>query len=382
MKHKSSINIYLLLFSSVTLSLLLFCSAAQKQDKPVSLKDTFKDKYLIGTALNYNQITGKNPKSLKLALEQFNSITPENILKWGSVHPKPDKYNFAPVDSLIKIAEDNNMFLVGHTLIWHSQTPDWVFKDNDGNPLSREKLLQRMKEHIFKVVGRYKGKINGWDVVNEAFEDDGKMRQSKWQKIIGNDYMEKAFRWAHEADPDAELYYNDYNMWYAGKRDAVVKLVNDFKNKGIVIHGIGLQGHWGLEYPPLDELENSIKAFAATGMKIMVTELDLDMLPMPGENTGADVNLSYEKKEELDPWPNGLPDSMQTKIADRYAAFFTIFNKYSDAISRITLWGVSDAQSWRNYWPIYKRTAYPLLFDRNLKPKKAFYEVINTVKEK
>ncbi|MEJ2054706.1 MAG: endo-1,4-beta-xylanase [Calditrichaceae bacterium] len=308
MKHKSSINIYLLLFSSVTLSLLLFCSAAQKQDKPVSLKDTFKDKYLIGTALNYNQITGKNPKSLKLALEQFNSITPENILKWGSVHPKPDKYNFAPVDSLIKIAEDNNMFLVGHTLIWHSQTPDWVFKDSDGNPLSREKLLQRMKEHIFKVVGRYKGKINGWDVVNEAFEDDGKMRQSKWQKIIGNDYMEKAFRWAHEAD--------------------------------------------------------------------------LDMLPMPGENTGADVNLSYEKKEELDPWPNGLPDSMQTKIADRYAAFFTIFNKYSDAISRITLWGVSDAQSWRNYWPIYKRTAYPLLFDRNLKPKKAFYEVINTVKEK
>ena len=349
--------------------------------KTPTLKETFKDKYLVGTALNKFQIEGKDPESLKLAVEQFNCITPENILKWQPVHPRPGVYNFGPADSLIELAEKNNMLVIGHTLVWHSQTPRWVFENSDGTPVSKDTLLQRMKEHIFKVAGRYKGKIHGWDVVNEAYDEEGNLRKSKWLDILGDNFIEWAFIWAHEADPDAELYYNDFNMWYKGKREAVIKMCQDFKAKGIPIDGIGLQGHWGMDYPSIDELDESFKAYATLGLKIMVTELDLDMLPSPGDYRGADISKNFELKKELDPWPDGLPDSMDVKIAERYAEFFTLFNKYSDSISRITLWGVHDGQSWRNFWPVFRRTAYPLLFDRQLKPKKAFYAVINTVQE-
>jgi len=369
---------FYIFFIIPSILIITFCSAG---DKPSILKDVFKDKYYIGTALNLDQIMGKDPQSVKLAVEQFNSITPENILKWEKVHPEPGTYNFTPADSLIALGERNDMLIIGHTLVWQSQTPKWVFEDSNGNPAIRDTLLKRMKDHIYTVVGRYKGKVHGWDVVNEAFDEEGNMRKTRWMNIIGDDYIEKAFVWAHEADPDAELYYNDFNMWYKGKREAVVEMVNDFKARGIPIHGIGLQGHWGLDYPPLDELKESIEAYAALGLNIMVTELEMDMLPAPGEYRGADVNLSYEAKKELDPWPDGLPDSMQVKIANRYAEFFTIFNEYSASITRITLWGVHDGQSWRNYWPINSRTAYPLLFDRNLQPKKAFYEVIKTVEK-
>jgi endo-1,4-beta-xylanase len=359
------------------LIITLYCTS----NNLITLKEAFKDKYLIGTALNKDQIVGKDPKSLSVALEQCNSITPENILKWEKVHPEPGVYNFGPVDTLITIGEKNNIIIIGHTLVWQNQTPKWVFEDADGNPASRDTLLQRLQNHIFTVVGRYKGKIHGWDVVNEAFDEAGNLRNSLWMSIIGEDYIQKAFEWAHEADPDAELYYNDYNMWYKGRREAVVKMVNDFKAKGIPIHGIGMQGHWGMDYPPIDELKESIEAYAATGLNVMITELELDMLPDPGFGPGADINLSYEAKKEFDPWPDGLPDSMQVKIADRYVEFFSIFNEYSESISRVTLWGIHDGMSWRNHWPIPGRTAYPLLFDRNLQPKKAFYEVIKTVQK-
>ena len=368
-------------FSLIFISFLLFAVFCTFKNSD-TLKEVFKDKYLIGTALNKDQIEGKDPQSLKIALEQFNVITPENILKWERVHPKPGVYNLGPADSLIELCQKNNISIIGHTLVWQNQTPKWVFEDADGKPASRDTLLQRLKDHIFTVVGRYKGKILGWDVVNEAFDEEGNMKKSNWMNIVGDDYMQKAFEWAHEADPSAELYYNDYNMCYKGKRKAVVKVVTDFKAMGIPIHGIGLQGHWGMDYPPIDELKESIEAYAATGLNVMVTELELDMLPDPGIGPGANINLSYEAKKEFDPWPDGLPDSMQVKVAERYAEFFSIFNDYSKSISRITLWGVHDGQSWRNYWPIQGRTAYPLLFDRNFQPKKAFYEVIKTAQKK
>ena len=222
----------------------------------------------------------------------------------------------------------------------------------------------------------------GWDVINEALEDDGSFRNTLWRQITGEDYLHKAFEWAHEADPGAELYYNDYNMWYKGRRNAVVKMVNEFKTKNIPIHGIGLQGHWGLNYPTVDELNEVFEIYSKLDINVMVTELDLDMLPRPEDYEGADISVNYEAKSVLNPWPDSLPDSMQTVVADRYAQFFTIFNKYSSSVSRITLWGVHDGQSWRNYWPIHGRTAYPLLFDRNHQPKKAFFEVIKTAQQK
>jgi endo-1,4-beta-xylanase len=368
-------NLHLFMICIFMIIFMVSCTANQ----PITLKDAFKDKFLIGTALTKDQILGKDPKSLKVAIEQFNVITPENILKWEKVHPQPGVYNFGLSDSLIAFAEKNNMLVIGHTLVWNNQTPAWVFQDSNGQPVSRDTLLKRLKDHIFTVVGKYKGKIYGWDVINEAFDDDGNFSRTNWRNIIGEDYLEHAFRWAHEADPDAELYYNDFNMWYKGRRDAVVKMVNNFKVKNIPIHGIGLQGHWGLNYPTNDELNETFEIYSGLGINLMVTELELDMLPRPEDYEGADINLNYEARKELDPWPDGLPDSMQTVVADRYAEIFSIFNKYSPSISRITVWGVHDGQSWRNYWPIYSRTAYPLLFDRNLQPKKAYFEVIKTV---
>ncbi|MGD8779395.1 MAG: endo-1,4-beta-xylanase [Ignavibacteria bacterium] len=345
-----------------------------------SLKETFKDYYLIGTAMNDYQVFGNDSAAIELIKKQFNAITPENSMKWEKIHPEPGVYNFEPVDSLVAFGEMNNMFIVGHTLVWHSQTPGWVFEDEDGNMLSRDALLKRMKDHIFTVVGRYKGRIHGWDVVNEAVLEDGQLRNSKWLQIIGEDYMQKAFEWAHEADPDAELYYNDFNMWYEGKRDSLVELIKKLLSNGVKIDGIGLQGHWGLDYPPRDELEKALKAYSKLDVKLMITELDMDILPNPSNYTGAEISTNFELRKELNPWPDFLPDSMQTVQSNRYVEYFSLFNRYKDSITRVTFWGVNDRYNWRNNWPVRGRSAYPMLFDKDYKPKPAFDAVIKTVK--
>jgi endo-1,4-beta-xylanase len=289
--------------------LMVIATCCARSDQP-TLKDTFENYFYMGTALNHDQIMGFDEPSIIIVEKQFNSITSENILKWESVHPEPGRYDFIAADSLVAFGERNGMFIVGHTLVWHNQTPAWVFDDEDGNPVSRDTLLQRMKDHIFTVVGRYRGRINGWDVVNEAVEDDGQLRQSRWLQIIGVDYLQKAFEWAHQADPDAKLYYNDFNMWKSGKREGVVRLVKDLQSRGIRIDGIGMQGHWGLDYPPLEELEVSILAYSGLGVKVEITELDLNILPNPGSYTGADITRNIELQKELNPYAEGLPDSM------------------------------------------------------------------------
>jgi endo-1,4-beta-xylanase len=357
----------------------MICNGYSQHDQP-ALHEVFKSAFHIGTALNHAQIIGTDTNSLRLVKKHFNSVTAENVLKWEHVHPEPARYHFAPVDSFVALGEKNKMFIVGHTLIWHNQTPAWVFTDAAGKPADREGLLRQMRDHIFAVAGRYKGRIHGWDVINEAVEDDGQLRQSKWLQIIGEDYVHKAFEWAHEADPKAELYYNDYNMWKPGKRQGVLRLVRALQAKGVRIDGIGMQGHWGMDYPPLDELEDSIVAYAGLGVNVVITELDLDMLPMPGPDVGADITLNYELRKELDPYTQGLPDAMQAKVAHRYAEFFRILYKHRDKITRVTLWGVHDGQSWRNYWPVRGRTAYPLLFDRNFRPNPAFEAVVKVAR--
>jgi len=361
----------------VLFCLILIFSYCSQKEEPV-LKDAFISIFYIGTALNEAQIFGDDSKSIDLVKKQFNSITPENILKWEHVHSQPDQYDFSLADLLVAFGEKNGMFITGHTLVWHNQTPAWVFEDESGSPVNRKTLLRRMRDHIFTVVDRYKGRIHGWDVVNEAVEDNGDLRKSKWLEIIGEEYVSKAFEWAHEADPDAELYYNDYNMWHAGKRESVTSLIGDLLEKGVPIHGIGMQGHWGLDYPPLDQLEASINAYAGLGLKVMVTEMDINVLPLPGPNTGADISLNYELQKELNPYAEGLPDSMQEKLTARYVELFKILSKHSDKITRVTFWGVHDGVSWQNDWPVTGRTAYPMLFDRRLQPKPAFYEVIKT----
>lgn len=341
-----------------------------------SLKELFKDDFYLGAALNYDQVSGKDVKALNLIGLHFNTISPENMLKWGPVHPKPDEYHFAAADNYVRIGQEQNMFIIGHTLVWHQQTPEWVFEDDAGNEASREVLLERMQNHITAVAGRYRGKIKGWDVVNEALEDDGKLRQTKWLKIIGEDYLNKAFIFAKEAAPNAELYYNDYNLWKPAKREGAIRMISSLREEGVQVDGIGMQGHYSLDSPTLKQIEASIIAFSEQGLKVMITELDIDVLPKRG-SLGADLNESYHENDAYNPYPEGLPDSIQDRLTVRYTELFNLFHKHRDKISRVTFWGVTDHHSWLNNWPIRGRSNYPLLFDRQYKPKPAFDALVN-----
>lgn len=346
-----------------------------------SLKEVYGDDFVVGTTLGEAQIMGREPKSLEVAAEEFNAISPENCLKWESVHPEPGRYDFEQADKYVEFGEKHGMFILGHTLVWHNQTPEWVFEDEDGKPLSRDALLARMMEHIDTVVGRYKGRIDAWDVVNEAVNEDGTMRQTKWLEIIGPDYLAKAYEYAQAADPDAELYYNDYNEWKPPMRDATVKLVRELKAGGAKIDGIGMQGHWGVGYPTVDEAEASIVAFADAAGKVMITELDINNLPPAWDRRGMDLEADPALKKQLDPYADGLPDAEQAKLTARYRELFELFKKHSDKIGRVTFWGVHDGQSWLNDFPVPGRTAYPLLFDRNVEPKPAYEAVIEVGQE-
>jgi endo-1,4-beta-xylanase len=345
---------------------------------PPSLKNVFKHDFLIGAALNQNQFTERDAQGVKITTGQFNSITPENTLKWASVHPQPGTYKFDGADAYVAFGTKYRMFIIGHTLVWHNQTPRWVFQDDKGNEVDRETLLNRMRDHIHSVVGRFKGRINGWDVVNEALNEDGTLRQTPWMKIIGEDYLVKAFQFAHEADPQAQLYYNDYSLENEAKRNGAIQLIKNLKAAGIPIYAVGLQGHDKLDWPTVAQQDATIGAFAALGIKVNITELDIDVLPRTNRSQTADVSMTAEMQANLNPYANGLPDSMQQALAKRYADLFQVFLKHRDVIDRVTFWGVTDGDSWLNNWPVKGRTSYPLLFDRAGQPKPAFDAVIKT----
>ncbi len=346
------------------------------------LKDEFKSHFLIGTAVNTATVTGQDAKATKIVKEHFNSITAENDMKWIRIHPELNTYNFKQADQFVEFGLKNNMFIIGHALIWHHQMDNKAFFDNDKKLLSRDAMLTRMRDHIFTVMGRYKGKVHGWDVVNEALADDGSLKKTKWLETIGDDFICKAFEYAQEADPNAELYYNDYSLEFPAKRDAVVRLVKKLQAKKIRIDAVGIQGHWGLDFPNKEELDAFIDSIAALGVKVMITEMDVDLLPRSFEYMGADISVNAELQKELNPFVSGLPDSMQYKLADRYAELFSQLITHKEKISRVTIWGVYDKISWLNYWPIQGRTNYPLLFDRNYQPKPAFDAVIKTARIK
>lgn len=340
-------------------------NSIQKQ----TLKDAFAGKFYIGTALNTPQIMGRDTAAINVVKEQFSAIVPENCMKSGPIQPKEGEFNFALPDQFVEFGLKNNKFITGHCLIWHSQAPRWFFTDSLGKDVTPEVLTERMKTHIYTVVGRYKGKVKGWDVVNEAIEDNGSYRKSKFYQILGEDFIKLAFQFAHEADPDAELYYNDYSMAVPGKRDGVVAMVKKLQEQGVKIDGIGMQTHVGLGYPDLKEFEASMEAFGALGLKVMFTEMDISVLPVPNRNVGADVSTNIAYQEKLNPYVKGLPDSARIALEQRYIDFFKLFLKHDDYVTRVTLWGVNDASSWKNGFPVRGRTDYPLLFDRNNKPK-------------
>jgi endo-1,4-beta-xylanase len=336
-----------------------------------ALRDVFKADFLIGGALNRPLVTGRDPNAAALAAKHFNTATAENDLKWQLVHPRPDQYNWEPADSYVAFGEKNKMFVIGHCLVWHAQTPRWVFQDEAGSPLTRDALLARMKDHIMTVVGHYKGRVKGWDVVNEALDDSGTMRNTPWFRIIGEgaedkkyDHIANAFRWAHEADPDAELYYNDYNLEVSkAKCDAAVAIVKDLKAKGLRIDGVGIQLHGGLTYPSAAGLEYAITNLAATGVKVMITELDLRTQTRGPR--GADVS-QVNRQSTSD--PTAAAAETQKKLADKYVEIFSVLLKHKKDVSRVTFWGVYDKTSWIG--------GSPLLFDRDYQPKEAFFAVV------
>jgi endo-1,4-beta-xylanase len=355
------------------------------QESTPRLQELFQPHFRIGAALNRGHYSGSDARGSALVVHHFNTITAENDMKWERIHPSPDGYNFEPADQFVEFGEKHGMFIVGHTLVWHSQTPKWVFQDEDGKPLTREALLRRMREHIFTVVGRYRGRVHAWDVVNEALNEDGTMRRSPWFEIIGDDYVAKAFEYAREADPHAALYYNDYSLENEPKRQGAVELVRQMLAKGIKVTAIGTQHHNRMEWPTRQQISDTIKAFSALGVKVCVTELDVDVLPRATRRPTADVSAraaAPAPAPELNPYTEGLPAEMQEKLAKRYAEIFEVYLEHRAAIDRVTFWGVSDRVSWLNNFPVRGRTNYPLLFDRQEAPKPAFHAVVEVVRRR
>lgn len=344
---------------------IVLVQAAAQQD--VALKDVMPKGMVIGVAINQRQFDGTDTAAVTLITKQFNQISPENALKFQPTQPAADRYTFDAADRYVQFGVERHMQVVGHNLVWHSQTGAWVFEGADGKPADRDTLLARMRDHIRTVVGRYKGKIHGWDVVNEAIDEDGSLRKSPWQVGIGDDYVAKAFEFAHDADPDVELYYNDFNLEKPAKRAGVIKLVKDLQARKLRIDGIGNQAHWRLDTPTIEEIDGALVELHGTGLKVMYTELDINLLQNIAR--GADPATA-------NPYANGLPDEVQQQLARRYADVFRVFLKHPGAVTRVTFWGLSDADSWLNRG----RMNYPLLWDRQRQPKPAFNAVVDVLR--
>jgi endo-1,4-beta-xylanase len=343
------------------------------------LRDRFAGLFHIGTAFGSSLFKEEGRPTLGLISRQFDSTSPENTLKWKLFEPEPGAYDHEPADAYVEFGTTNGMYVVGHVLFWHNQTPEWVFQNAEGGTSTREQLLALMRQRVRHVAERYGDRIQAWDVVNEAILDDGTLRQSDWTKIIGDDFIEQAFRIADEELPKSvELFYNDYGMTGDKKRDAVVRLIGDLRSQGLRIDGVGMQGHWSITGPSVEQIEDSIVAFANAGVDVHITELDIDVLPRHPEmwSGNADVGLRLQQDPELNPYRDGLPSDRQKELAERYADIFRLFITHSDKIKRVTFWGPTDRYSWLNNWPIRGRTNHALLFDRDGKPKGAFHAVM------
>ena len=331
----------------------------------VGLKDAYAGKFLIGAAGDLRRYSDDELANIKT---HYNILTPENCMKPQRVHPEEDRYNWTTSDALVQWCQENGVKVWGHTLVWHAQTGRWFLEPGaDGQPVTRELAMERLKEHITTVVGRYKGRVVGWDVVNEAVEDRGvgdteNLRDRSWYKVIGPDVLTMAFKWAHEADPDAELYYNDYNIEQGavenkGKHASSMTLLKRLIAEGAPIRGVGIQGHWHLDTSFAD-IEKAITNYASLGLKVSITELDVTAT---GDNSGA---FGIRRGNRT------IPKENYEKQAEVYAKLFEIFKRHADVIDRVTFWGLSDKRSWR-----WGQDA--LLFDRQLQPKPAFQAVLD-----
>lgn len=371
----------LLVGAPLAISNTLFMTKQSDTTKTIALvplKEAFNGKFRIGAAISTGMLRGQEAGAEQLVIRHFDSVTAENAMKPDGIQPREGEFTFDDADKLVELAKKSKASVVGHTLVWHSQTPRWFHQGKDGQPITREDALARLRTHIKTVVGRYKGKIKEWDVVNEAINDGpGVLRQTPWLRAIGEDYIAEAFRAAHEADPDAILVYNDYNIELDYKRPKALEMLKKLVDQKVPIHAVGIQAHWRIQNPPLAETEKAIKEFSALGLKVMITELDMGVLPT--QYQGADVSrvatLTPEQLAVINPFTKSLPDEVAQQHAEKLRQVFDLFVRYKDQVDRVTFWGVQDGHSWLNNFPIRGRTDYPLLFDRELKPKPAFFSI-------
>jgi endo-1,4-beta-xylanase len=354
------------LFYAACATTLCLCGLAWRPaevDTDKGLKDYYKKYFPIGAAVTPREL---NSDESKLIVKQFSSITPENAMKMGPIHPEENRFYWRDADSIVAFAQRNHIKVRGHNLCWHAQAPNWMFKDSLGKDVSKEVLLERLHKHINAVASRYKGKIYAWDVVNEAIADDTTfLRKSKWSQITGQEFIEKAFVYAHEADPKAALFYNDYNTEQPAKREKIYKLLKDLLAKGIPVHGVGLQAHWSVNNPTREELEKSIQMFSSLGLQVQFTELDISVYA--GRQGGQLINGEKPQEKAV------FTPEMEQQQLEKYKMVFEVFRKYRKNITGVTFWNVSDRYTWLDG---RGRKNYPLLFDTNLQPKKAYFEVV------
>ena len=353
-----------------------------------TLKKSFEGRFILGAAINEAQITGEDFRADSVLLKHFGAIEPENCLKSAELMPVFGQYDWTLADKYVDFGTRNGLDVFGHCLIWHSQlTPDFCC-DAGGNLLDAETLKARMKEHITTVMTRYKGRIKGWDVVNEAILEDGSYRNSPFYQILGEEFIPWAFQCAHEADPDCELYYNDYAMHEPAKLEGIIKMAQGLIGRGIRIDALGFQGHMGMDYPDLDLYESHIRRVKEeTGLDVCITELDMSILPTLTRS--ADLgDMSFTEAMQhpalkdrymplLNPYPAGIPDSLQTAWNARMKDFTDMFLRNSDVVRRINVWGVCDSDSWKNGWPVPERQDSPLWVDRNYKLKPFLNEYLH-----
>ncbi|MDO7876714.1 endo-1,4-beta-xylanase [Hymenobacter sp. ASUV-10] len=348
---------------------LLFAALIVGGSQPVAvdkgLKDYYQAYFPIGVAVSPQAL--QDPAESALIRQQFNSLTPENDMKMGPIHPEENRYNWGPADAIVSYAQTHQLRVRGHALCWHEQTPPWLFKDTASNPANKALLLKHLHDHIDAVVKRYKGKIYAWDVVNEAIADDSTqlLRNSEWLQICGPEFIAEAFRYAHAADPQAVLFYNDYNTERPEKRERIYKLLKQLKDDNVPIHGVGLQGHWSLQEPTEKELRTAIERFASLGLKVQITELDVSIYPW-----------EKNKREKRPGESDAYSAEAEQRQAAQYKMFFKVFRDYKDVLTGITFWNISDKYTWLDTYPVPGRKNYPLLFDQQQKPKKAYWEVV------
>ena len=368
------------------------CSSQEKALPDVPLKDAYSDSFLIGAAISTFNFSDRSPETRDLLLKHFNTISPDNELKPQSLHPRPDVWNFQRADAYCQFGKDNGMYVLGHTLCWHNQTPEFFYTRPDGKPMSKDEIFESVRSYIETVCTHFLGKVDGWDVINEIISEDGGYRDLAWVHALGADpavvdeFVKHVYRCAEKYAPGTELNYNEFNCWRPSKLAGIVRLVKMLKDEGIRIDGVGIQAHWGLGYPKNEYIVDAIEQLAALGVKVNISELDVDVLPISkdAQVIGRSLKDPMYQQEEfeafLDPYKDGLPEEVEDQLAARYEELFKIFYEHRDQIARVTFWGIHDGTSWKNGSPIANRTNYPLLFKRDYTPHKAYYSVINIPK--